>query len=194
LADHAGLACEAALAMQEALKVLQRSWQARGLPQLHARLGLHTGLVIAGNVGSKERFNYTVMGDAVNLASRLEGVNKIYGTEILISEDTYEHLPTTIFSRELDIVQVKGRLQPVKIYELIANHRDGDVKSWQDSFQAGRFAYATGQWELAISNFKETLALRPGDRPAELFLDRCRHYRRHPPPPGWEGVFVLESK
>ena len=110
LADHAMLACEAALEMQAAMRPLKEAWEAQGFPRISARIGLHTGPVVAGNVGSKKRFNYTVMGDTVNLAARLERGNKFYGTEIMLSEATYRRLANTFLVRELDLVQVRGRV------------------------------------------------------------------------------------
>jgi len=119
--DHATLACEAALEMQAAMKLLQKSWEAKGFPVISLRIGLHTGPVVAGNVGSKKHFNYTVMGDTVNLASRLERANKVYGTEIAMSDITYRRLSSHIFLvRELDLVKVRGRDQPVTVYELLS--------------------------------------------------------------------------
>ncbi len=134
--DHAAKACQAALAMKKAIAPLQETWQERGLPLLGTRLGIHTGQAIVGNVGSRDRFNYTVMGDTVNLASRLEGVNKIYGTSILVSESTHQQAGTAFLFRELDLVQVKGRLQPVTIYELLGRQEDQTKFPWRETFAA----------------------------------------------------------
>jgi adenylate cyclase len=194
LADHARRACEAALQMQAAMRGLQQQWLNQGLPLLQARIGIHSGPVVAGNVGSRERFNYTVMGDAVNLASRLEGVNKYYDTEILVSETTYHQVQDVFLVRELDQVQVKGRAQAVTIYELLDYLPAAGLPPWLESFAAGRAAYLERRWSQAESLFQETLQLKAEDGPARLYLQRCRNYRQEPPPPEWQGVHVLESK
>ncbi|MEJ2670784.1 MAG: adenylate/guanylate cyclase domain-containing protein [Deltaproteobacteria bacterium] len=193
LADHAGLACRAALQMRAAMADLQAGWLARGLPRLSARLGLHAGPLIAGNVGSRERFNYTVLGDTVNLASRLEGVNKLYGTDILLSEAVQRLVPGQFRMRKLDDIRVQGRLQPVTIYELLGEAAKAEPE-WLAGFAAGWQAYQAGDWDRAEGYFLEVLRLKPEDRPAQVFLGRVRNYREHPPGPDWQGVFSLESK
>ncbi|MFZ2086997.1 MAG: adenylate/guanylate cyclase domain-containing protein [Desulfobaccales bacterium] len=193
LADHALRACQAVLEMERTMTGLQKGWQARGLPRLTARFGLHTGPVVAGNVGSRERFDYTVLGDTVNLASRLEGVNKVYGTRVLLSEETGTRVKDRLLVRELDLVQVKGRSQPVAIYELIGLPPPEGPPAWMAAFAAGLLAYRQCQWPEATRAFEEVLHLKPGDRPAQVFLERCRSLAAAPPP-DWQGVFVLDSK
>jgi adenylate cyclase len=192
LPDHAGLACQAALQMQAAMQILQKGWLTRGLPPLSARLGLHSGPLIAGNVGSQERFNYTVLGDTVNLASRLEGVNKLYGTDILLSESVYRLGARGFLVRELDTIRVQGRVQPVTIYELLAG--TGGEPEWLKIFSAGREAYRNCDWDQAEGYFQNVLRLKPTDKPAQVFLNRVQHYRKTPPSYGWEGVFTLDGK
>jgi adenylate cyclase len=192
LPDHAVLACQAALQMQAAMQTLQEGWLTRGLPPLSARLGLHAGPLIAGNVGSQERFNYTVLGDTVNLASRLEAVNKIYGTDILLSESVYRLLAGGCLVRELDTIRVQGRVQPVAIYELLAG-ADGEPE-WLKIFSAGREAYRNCDWDQAEGYFQNVLRLKPADKPAQVFLNRVRLYRQHPPSSDWSGVLTLDSK
>jgi adenylate cyclase len=195
MTDHAARACQAALDMQEAMSRLQEGWQGRGLPLLSARVGLHSGRVLAGNVGSTDRFNYTVMGDTVNLASRLEGVNKSYGTDILLSESTYEKAAAgRLLFRELDQVQVKGRHQPVTIYELAGLRPSENEPAWLPAFAAGRAAYLARDWLRAREHFQEVLRLKPDDLPAQVFLQRCRQYQEKPPAADWQGIFVLEEK
>ncbi len=194
LPDHALRACRAAIEMEKTMIGLQEKWEALGLPNLTARLGLHTGPVVAGNVGSRERFNYTVLGDTVNLASRLEGVNKAYGTRILLSEETANLVKDRLLVRELDAVQVKGRSKPVNIYELVGLFPSQGTPAWLDYFAAGLRAYRNRQWEEASLAFGEVLTLKPGDRPAQVFLGRCRFFAVASPPPDWQGVFILESK
>lgn len=195
LDDHATLACRAALEMQRQLRLLQVGWRIRGLTHLGARLGIHSGPVVAGNVGSKERFDYTVLGDTVNLASRLEGVNKVYGTRILLSEATCRLLNHAFLVRELDRVQVKGRGEPVTIYELVGlNTPEGDPPAWLAPFAEGREAYLSRDWTRAAALFQEVLTLKKDDRPSQVFLARCLGYQKFPPPPDWKGTYQLDSK
>lgn len=192
--DHALRACEAALCMQASMGPVQQEWQSRGLPPLKARLGLHSGPVIAGNIGSLELFNYTAIGDTVNLASRLEGANKIYGTSILLSESTYRQVAEVLLLRELDLIQVKGRGQPVTIYELLGQRQGTGLPEWLEIFEAGREAYQRQDWDVAVGHFQTVLRLKPEDPPTQIFLTRCRNFQEQPPPPDWQGVHVLESK
>jgi adenylate cyclase len=194
LPNHANLACTAALEMQASLRQLQKQWQDQGWPLLSVRMGLHSGPVIAGNVGSRDRFDYTVMGDTVNLASRLEGANKLYGTEILLSEATYQYVAGAFLVRELDKVQVQGRAQPVAIYELLDHLPDDDPPSWLLLFSSGRDAYLNQDWQNAMNCFRQVLTLKADDTVAKIYIERCRFYLAHPPPPDWEGIFILESK
>lgn len=191
---HALKACEAALAMHDAVQGLRREWENRGWPPLIPRLGLHSGPVIAGNIGSLELFNYTAIGDAVNLAARLEGVNKVYGTNILISDSTCRRVEGVMLVRDLDLIQVKGREQPVAVYELLGRRGAGGTPEWLHLFEAGREAYRKQAWEAAADHFQRVLRLKPDDGPAQVFLERCRKFRLEPPPPGWQGIYALESK
>jgi len=194
LPDHALRACRAALEMQEAMIELQAGWETQGLPRVAARLGLHTGPVVAGNVGSRERFNYTVLGDTVNLASRLEGVNKVYGTRILLSEETCRQVKDALLVREVDLVQVKGRVQPVTIYELLGPLPPEEIPPWLDLFTAALQSYRRRQWQEAYQTFGEVLRLRSEDRPSQVFRERCRSCTDAPPPADWQGVFILDAK
>lgn len=195
LADHAVLACRAALTMQREMHLIQVGWRIRGLTHLGARLGIHSGRVVAGNVGSRDRFDYTVLGDTVNLAARLEGVNKVYGTEIILSEATYRQLPRDFLVRELDRVQVKGRAEAVTIYELLGLTPPGaHPPAWLAWFAEARAAYLARDWPRAAALLREVLAQRKDDHPSRVFLARCLGYQKAPPPPDWNGVYLLESK
>jgi adenylate cyclase len=193
LPDHAVQACRAVLAMRAAMLSLQEDWKARGLPRLHARIGLHSGPIVVGNVGSRDRFNYTILGDTVNLASRLEAVNKIYGTGTLLSEACFHLAADHFLMREIDLVQVYGRQQPVAIYELLGEKTD-NPPAWVEVFAQGLQAYRGRQWDRAEGCFQEVLRLRPEDSPAQLFLPRLNDFRQQPPPADWHGVYVLAGK
>jgi adenylate cyclase len=194
LPDHALRACWAAIEMEKTMTELQQKWQSQGLPALVERLGLHTGLVVAGNVGSRERFNYTVLGETVMLASMLEEVNKEYGTRILLSEETCQRVRDQLVVRELDLVQVRGRAQPLAIYELVGPYSRQVSSDWLEAFAAGLKAYRNHEWDEASRSFREVLHLKPGDRPAQVFLKRCLSFAKTPPPSDWQGVFILESQ
>jgi len=188
--QHARLACLSALKMQEALAALREDWRNRNLPFLKARMGLHSGMVVAGNIGSQERFNYTVMGDAVNLASRLETANKIYGTAIIISEDTLRLAGPGLLVRELDWIRVKGRRKHVTIYQLLGPRETGNL-TFLEVFAEGLAAYRTRSWERAEQLFG---SIARDDPPARMYAHRCRLYRENPPPEDWDGVFVQTVK
>ena len=190
LENHAQYACEAALKMKEAIVSLREGWRQRQLPLLAARMGIHSGPVVVGNVGSRERFNYTVLGDTVNLASRLEGANKFYGTTILISEDTFQLAGPAFLARELDSIRVKGRQAPVKIYELIGKRGEKELP-FLDTFAEGLAEYKKRLWDRAELHFG---AIASQDPPSRTYLERCRLYKTNPPPENWDGVFTQEAK
>jgi adenylate cyclase len=195
--DHPMMACYTAIDMVKKLRNLQDEWAARKLPQLSMRIGIHTGEMVVGNIGSNKRFNYTVMGDAVNLASRLEGLNKAYGTETLIGEDTARLVEKSILLREVDMVQVVGRAQAVRIYEPLARAGTSLPPEQEQAFSfyaAGLEAYRKRRWDEALELFKESLVLWPGDGPSRTMADRCQIYQTVPPPEEWDGVFEATHK
>lgn len=194
--DHALRACLTALDMMEELGRLQKKWAAEGRPVLNIGVGVNSGDMVVGNMGSQMRFDYTVMGDSVNLGSRLEGINKEYGTNIVISEFTHAVVKDALVCRELDAVRVKGKKLPVKIYELLARKRGGgDVPVFVGFFEEALEKYRRGAWDEAIAGFQTVLQERPGDPPAELYLERCRVLKENPPPAGaWDGVFTMMTK
>lgn len=195
-ADHAVRACKTAVDMLLRLKELQVSWDARGLPPIDIGIGINSGGMIVGNMGARERFDYTIMGDNVNLASRLEGVNKQYGTHIIISEFTYQLIRGDSFLvRTLDTVRVKGKDAPVTIYELIGyGSYYAQKKPLVETFCQGLQAYRKREWEQAITFFREALQIEPSDRPSQIYIERCAEYTQHPPPEDWNGIFALCSK
>lgn len=189
VAEHARLACEAALELQQEVARRNPEWTARGLPTFEVRIGVHTGQMVVGNVGSRERFDYTAMGDAVNLASRLEGLCKTLGVGILISEATRKE--GDIAARELALVRVVGRAEPVRVFEPLAQGADLEMVRL---FEQGVAAYRSRAIGEAIERFDEVLQRASGDEPTLLYLGRCRLLLREPPPPVWDGVFEFGVK
>ena len=197
--DHAVIACKTAVDMMIRLKELQVGWEARGLPRIDIGIGINSGEMSVGNMGSRERFDYTIMGDNVNLASRLESLNKFYGSNIIISEFTHntcaECREDAWTVRELDTVRVKGKEQPVRIYELFGY---GSFyvrkKPLIDSFHIGLDAYKARDWTQALALFQESLILDPDDKPSAIYAERCAEYLKSPPPEDWDGVFVMTTK
>ena len=193
--DHAHRACMTALEMMSNLHNLQKKWKAEGRPVLDIGIGINTGDMVVGNMGSEMRFDYTVMGDHVNLGSRLEGTNKEYGTNIIISEFTYAVVKESMSCRELDWVRVKGKIKPVKIYELLGEKKDeSNWKNLIDSFEKGFTLYREARWDEAIAAFKQVLTIRSDDFAASMYIERCQKLKEDPPPQPWDGVFVMTKK
>jgi adenylate cyclase len=193
--DHAFRACRTALGMMEELKKLQKKWAEEGKPVLDIGIGINSGDMVVGNMGSDMRFDYTVMGDMVNLGSRLEGVNKEYGTNVIISEYTYNDVKDELFCRELDSVIVKGKKLPVKIYELLGERKDAE--KWEKSvglFKEGLLKYRQGLWDEAIVSFRKVLEVKPDDAPSSLYIKRCEELKKKPPEGLWDGVFTMTRK
>lgn len=195
--SHAFHACSAALACQAKLRELNKKWESQGKLPLHTRIGISTGETVVGNVGSSERINYTVMGDNVNLASRLEGVNKLYGTSIIVSAATYEAVADKFWFRPLDIVAVKGKTEGTTIYELAGIKGEvvpESIIELCEEFARGFKAYLARDWEGACEIFRNLADKFPLDAPTKFYLSRCRHYRENPPASDWQGIEYLESK
>ena len=194
--DHATRACNAALSMLARLAELQKDWRAQGRPVLDIGIGLNTGVASVGNMGSSMRLAYTAMGDAVNLASRLEGLNKEYGTRIIISESTYKVLQSDrVLVRELDMIRVKGKLLPVTIYEVLdAEALGAEGKELVELFARGQKAYKQRDWRAAGQAFEQILDRWPDDGPARIFLRRCEEYLAEGPEADWDGVYVMKHK
>jgi adenylate cyclase len=193
--DHAALSCEAALEMIENLQELNKKFAAEGRPTLRIGIGINTGDMICGNMGSLRRFNYTVMGDHVNLGSRAEGLNKEYGTQIIITENTYEYVADKFVTRQLDLIRVKGKRQPVAIYELLGPlDQKARYAELLTEFGQGLEAYKAGQWETALSVFKAMAAKYPSDGPTKLFLKRTKDFMEAAPEGVWDGVYTMTTK
>ncbi len=194
--DHAVRACRAALAMIDRLADLRAKWKAEGLPDVDVGVGVNTGPMSVGFVGSQDRFyNYTVLGDAVNLASRLEGANKEYGTRVILGPATYEMAKDAVVARALDLVRVKGKREPVQIHELLAlRPAPAALAAFVERFGWGLSAYRAQRWDEAIARFREADGLRGGDPPSRTYVERCEAMRREPPGPEWDGVFEMKTK
>jgi adenylate cyclase len=193
---HAGKSCHAALDMMRKLPELQEKWKASGRPVLDIGIGINTGPASVGNMGSALRYGYTAMGDAVNLAARLEGLNKEYSTHILVSETTHASAAGQEFLfRELDLIRVKGKKKPVTIYELLG-YRDGaaEFDGLVELFTEGRNLYMQRDWEQARYLFEKILERWPDDGPARIFLSRCFEFIIEGPDPEWDGVYTMKYK
>jgi adenylate cyclase len=194
-ADHAERACRCAVAMPKALARLNEKWGHEGRPPIAIGIGLNTGEVSVGNMGSEKRLNWTVMGDNVNLASRLEGITKQYQIQVVISESTHKKVAGKFVCRELDKIKVKGKTQPVTIYELL------DVESERpkyapllSAFDRAMNAYRSQNWRESAAQFGELLAVYPDDGPTRVFLQRALEYLENAPEADWDGVYVMKSK
>jgi adenylate cyclase len=194
--DHASSACRAALLCQERLGHLREKWKQEGKPLFFQRIGIYTGEVIVGNIGSETRMNYTVIGDAANIASRLEGLNKYYGTQIIIGHSTCELLKEEFILRPLDLVSVVGSTKGIKIYELFGEKENTDKQKVRvaELCATALEPYLGRRWNEAMEHYKRVLELSPGDQPSIMMLERCRLYLENPPPDDWTGIHRIESK
>jgi adenylate cyclase len=193
--DHAEKACRAALACQRKLAELNHKWKQEGRPEFITRVGVNSGPMMVGNIGSDVRLSYTVIGDAVNLGSRLEGINKEYGTTIIVGEGTWNIVQDRFEGRLLDYVAVKGKDHGVAIYELCddTGYNTERIQARNRDFSAAVEQYRNRQFDDALATF-EQIAQEFGDDPARLYVDRCQHFIAHPPPGDWDGVFVATTK
>ncbi len=195
--DHALRACLASLEMQRRLAVLRPKWKKQGRPEIEVRCGVNTGVMIVGNMGGKDRFDYTIIGDSVNLASRLEGANKQYNSKIMISEFTYKHVQGKVVVRELDLIQVKGKTEPIKVYELLGAsgmQMTPEQKEAMEMYHEGLQLYRQRKWDEAIAYMNQAYSLDPTCHVAQIYAQRAALYQLNPPPEEWDGVFVMTTK
>ena len=196
LENQAEVACMACIDMQKRLAELRRKWRAENRPELKMRIGLCTGSAVVGNMGSRNRMDYTMMGDTVNTAARLEGVNKVYGTYTMISEATFQAAGDWIRAREIDAINVVGKAEPVKVYELIGYPSDvsDEIKQAVEHYGLGLAAYRGRKWDRAAALFKKVLAVNPDDGPSKTMIERCRRFKADPPAENWNGAYTMTTK
>ena len=194
--DHAYKACMTALQMQKKLYELTERWLNSGNSKIQIRIGINSGDVIVGNIGGVKRFDYTVMGDNVNLASRLEGANKEYGTGIMIGGSTYDMITEKIIARELDLIRVKGKTKPTRVYELLGLTGEKECEEkllTLADYICGLENYRAGKFGSALEYFQNSCNLY-NDYPSKVYLERCRSYLENLPGENWDGVFEMKSK
>ena len=194
-ADHAIRACRAALAIAKRENEIQDELKSYGVKRIFTRIGINTTTVAVGFVGSDHLFNYTALGDGVNLASRLEGANKLYGTRILLSQTTADLVKNHFLLRKLDVLRVKGKKRPMAVYELLAEKgQDGHFGPLIRGYEAAFAHYQSQQWadaERLLLELGETFA---DDTASRALLKRIEHFRAEPPPEDWDGVYVAKDK
>jgi len=198
--DHALQGTQTALEMLQELDRLKLKWRSEGKPEIDIGIGLNTGKMRVGDMGSEAMRNYTVLGDNVNLGSRLEGLNKEYGTNTIASEATFRGAGNKVFGRELDFVAVKGKREPVRIFEVMGQ---GEPSAWQknliDTFEQGLAAYRKQDWEGAIELFRKCLLLKKEatgqpDKTSHTYLERARLLQQNSPGADWDGIWRMTKK
>lgn len=195
-ADHAKRACAASLEMQEKLGQMRAAWREKGRPELKMRIGLNTTVAVVGNMGSAQRMDYTMMGDGVNLAARLEGVNKEYKTYLMVSETTQQASAEDFEFRELDWIRVVGKQARIRIYEILGPKGclDDEALKLEKFFQKGLGLYRRKEFGEAAKYFSHFAKQNPQSGAAAIFLERCRQFTKSPPPENWDGVFQMTNK
>jgi adenylate cyclase len=198
LQDHADRAAMTGVLMQSRLIELRKEWAERGLPEITCRVGINSGSMTVGNMGSDQAFDYTVIGDSVNLASRLEGANKLYGSHLMVSEFTHKLLtPGRFKTRALDVIKVKGKLQPVKVYEVygeVSKDVDTEKTQYYENYQKGFEAYLKRDFSLAMDNFQKSLSLMPDDLASKEMVRRINSLDKDNLSEDWDGSIALTEK
>lgn len=193
--DHALRACRGALAVQKAIGELREEFRKEGLPDVYTRVGLNTGTMMVGNIGSAQLLDYTAIGDEMNLAARLEGANKNYGTLIMMGPGTYEAVKNQVEARELDRIRVAGKSNAATVYELLAmrGELDAEKRKVVDLYAQALIAYRNRQFADAKVALGQALTVDESDGPSRRLLGLCAHYEVHPPPAEWDAVSSLEK-
>ena len=190
-------------ALRAGIAMIRDLWQwngerrAKGLKTVDMGLGLNTDMVVSGNIGSPKRMDYTVIGDGVNLASRLESACKAYSARILASQSTVKRLRGTYRMRDIDLVVVKGKTEPVRVFEVLDYHDAATFPNMTDvvnQFNDGIVQYRATNWDKAVERFERCLALNPADKLSQTYIDRCAILRVEPPKGEWDGVWVMKEK
>ncbi len=196
LENHAKTACLASMKMQKRLSELRNIWRTKNKPELMMRIGLCSGPAVVGNMGSKNRMDYTMMGDTVNIAARLEGVNKVYGTYTLIGETTCNAAGNGIVTRQIDTINVVGKKEPLNIYQPLGYPEEIENSTIDtiSLYSKGLYAYRAQDWDKAIKLFKSALNIRPDDGPSKTMLGRCGEFILNPPGKDWNGSFTMKTK
>jgi adenylate cyclase len=194
--DHAARACRAALKMAARERELMGEFAGHGVKTVFTRIGINTATAAVGFVGSEHLFNFTALGDGINLASRMEGANKIYGTQILVSETTAALVGGEFYLRRMDVLRVKGKSQPMAMFELMGEKTVADARLAERiaGFERAFGAYQSCRWDESEKILLELSAGFGQDAAVDALLARVRDYRRVPPPEGWDGVYVSSSK
>jgi adenylate cyclase len=193
--DHCQRACHTALEMVQKLKELDREWVEQGRPALKVGIGINSGMVSVGNMGSNRLFDYTAIGDNVNLASRLEGLNKFYGTEILVAGATVQHIEQGLIFREVDLVRVKGKKHPIAIYEIMGEGSPEEkLARFLDLYREGMACFREGRWSEGLQAFQAASELNPQDGLCTHYLQLTQKFSETPPGPDWDGITTMLEK
>ncbi|NOZ20086.1 MAG: adenylate/guanylate cyclase domain-containing protein [Planctomycetes bacterium] len=195
-ADHAVRACSAAIDCQKRLETLNKEFEAQGLPAMPTRIGLSSGTATVGNIGSAQRLEYTVIGDSINLGQRLEAANKEFRTKIMIGGYTYHAAKERIAVRDLGLIAVVGRDQPVHVYELLdyAGQLSEEQEKLVAVFEKGLALFHERKWDEAVEVFKEALTIAQDDGPSKKFIECCDEFKQNPPPEDWDRSVAMEGK
>jgi adenylate cyclase len=194
-ADHAAMACRAALAMKDREAKIQPELAGFGAAGMLTRLGINTGPMVFGNMGAPQKFNYSVLGDSVNLGSRLEGANKLYGSRILIAESTAQLVKDGFVMRKLDLLRVKGKLKPIAVFELLSEgNPSADQSARIAEYERALTAYQAQKWDEAETILHGLQSRFPEDLPVAALLKRIAKLRHDPPGADWDGVYVAKDK
>ena len=196
LPDHATIACHAAIDMQKKNEEMRKTLREQNRPMLYTRIGMSSGSVVVGNMGSADRMDYTMMGDVVNLAARLEGVNKFYQTFTMISQSTYELTKDDIDTRQLDVIRVVGKKEPISVYEVLErkNQTSSEKSGVVEKYLKALKLYEERNFADASKEFEKVLAIDPDDGPSQTYVKRCGVFLETPPEKDWDGVYTFTEK